>query len=466
MVLSVDSSAGVGMIKSVTNTPLTFGVNDSERMRITSGGNVGIGTTTPSEKLTITDGKLFLSTSDPTIGGKIYGYNDTSVNLYSGGLKFQTRYFDGSNYVYADRITINGLGNVGIGTTSPATKFTVEGILATKPAGVDAYYSYLKSNWSADNAFELGISAFGSSFYHKLITSSGYYNGETLQFWTNDTERARFDISGNFGIGTTSPQSKLSIGSNHGTLISIGQPLWSNTAVLKTDWDGSDFTQLLVASNAANSAAITLRASGNVGIGTTSPNFLIHSNGSGANSYMQFTSATTGTTSSDGLIIGTGDAGDAVFLNRENTTMQFYTNNTERMRITSSGNVGINTAAPIHKLSVNGKIGGDVYADSFLEFTATTETIVSADGNVVLGYAQNVVVDNEGSLGVGTISPSTCAIVEIQSTNQGFLPPRMRTGERDNILGTPKPGLMIFNTDDEVIQVYTDGSGWRTLAFL
>jgi hypothetical protein len=310
----VDSSAGVGMIKSVTNTPLTFGVNDSERMRITSGGNVGIGTTTPSEKLTITDGKLFLSTSDPTIGGKIYGYNDTSVNLYSGGLKFQTRYFDGSNYVYADRITINGLGNVGIGTTSP--------------------------------------------------------------------------------------------------------------------------------------------------------NFLIHSNGSGANSYMQFTSATTGTTSSDGLIIGTGDAGDAVFLNRENTTMQFYTNNTERMRITSSGNVGINTAAPIHKLSVNGKIGGDVYADSFLEFTATTETIVSADGNVVLGYAQNVVVDNEGSLGVGTISPSTCAIVEIQSTNQGFLPPRMRTGERDNILGTPKPGLMIFNTDDEVIQVYTDGSGWRTLAFL
>lgn len=53
MVMSVDRSSVVGQIKTVTNTPLTFGVNDAERMRITSGGDVFIGSTVAanSEKL-------------------------------------------------------------------------------------------------------------------------------------------------------------------------------------------------------------------------------------------------------------------------------------------------------------------------------------------------------------------------------------------------------------------------------
>ena len=162
-----------------------------------------------------------LKTTTP-LNGHLLGFNGTLwVNkTIAGWLGFipanasgTTNYvskFTGSTSLGDSQIFDNGT-NVGIGTSSPATKLTVEGILATKPAGVDAYYSYLKSNWSADNAFELGISAFGSSFYHKLITSSGYYNGETLQFWTNDTERARFDISGNFGIGTINPSQKLEI---------------------------------------------------------------------------------------------------------------------------------------------------------------------------------------------------------------------------------------------------------------
>lgn len=106
----------------------TLGTDSLDALNIQENtGNVGIGTTSPSEKLTISNGKLALTTDDVTIGGKIYGYNDTSVNLYSGGLKFQTRYFDGSNYVYTDRLTINSSGNVGIGTTSPSSKLDVVG---------------------------------------------------------------------------------------------------------------------------------------------------------------------------------------------------------------------------------------------------------------------------------------------------------------------------------------------------
>lgn len=76
--------------------------------------NVGIGSINPTEKLTVSDGKLALTTLDATIGGKIYGYNPTTSGLYAGGLKFQTRYWNGSTYSYVDRMTIDDLGNTSL----------------------------------------------------------------------------------------------------------------------------------------------------------------------------------------------------------------------------------------------------------------------------------------------------------------------------------------------------------------
>lgn len=124
-----NNASNTAALEGASGVGVTLWSDSTERMRITSGGNVGIGTTSPSEKLTVSNGKLALTTDDVTIGGKIYGYNDTSVNLYSGGLKFQTRYFDGSNYVYSDRLTLNSSGNVGIGTASPSTKLDVVGAI-------------------------------------------------------------------------------------------------------------------------------------------------------------------------------------------------------------------------------------------------------------------------------------------------------------------------------------------------
>ncbi len=212
---------------------------------------------------------------------------------------------------------------------------------------------------------------------------------------------------------------------------------------------------------------------GNVGIGTTNPSAKLNVYGDlhlGAYSNLStvnfenrtgkgiFVISTNGVTNAAGTTItySWADGGHG--------PLKFNNASSEVMRLSANGNVGINTAAPIHKLSVNGKIGGDVYVDSFVEFTATTETIVSADGNVVLGYAQNVVVDNEGSVGVGTIAPESCAALEVKSLSQGFLPPRMRTGDRDGITN-PVPGLMIFNEDTETIDVFTSLLGWRSLLF-
>lgn len=175
---------------------------DPTQISITPSGNVGIGTTAPSEKLTVTNGKLFLTEADTSIGGKIYGYNDTSVNLYSGGLKFQSRYYNGSDYVFADRMTINSSGNVGIGTTSPSRLLSLGGA---------AYVDVVLKSTSASGVAGGGTLYFGNS----STDSSGILNyehgGNFMNFFTAGSERMRITSSGNVGIGTTAPSTKLDV---------------------------------------------------------------------------------------------------------------------------------------------------------------------------------------------------------------------------------------------------------------
>lgn len=73
----------------------------------------------------------------------------------------------------------------------------------------------------------------------------------------------------------------------------------------------------------------------------------------------------------------------------------------------SSGNVGIGTTAPIHKLSVVGKIGGSVFGDSYIEFPNTGNTILKANDNVIVGYLQDTVFTQGGNVGIGSLGPNS-----------------------------------------------------------
>lgn len=63
-------------------------------------------------------------------------------------------------------------------------------------------------------------------------------------------------------------------------------------------------------------------------------------------------------------------------------------------------------------------------------------------------------------VGVNTITPDPSSALDVVSTEAGFLPPRMRTVERDAI-ANPAKGLMIFNTDANCTEVYI--GYWRSL---
>jgi hypothetical protein len=67
--------------------------------------------------------------------------------------------------------------------------------------------------------------------------------------------------------------------------------------------------------------------------------------------------------------------------------------------------------------------------------------------------------NNGAGVGIGTTTPNASAKVEIASTTQGFLPPRMTTAQRDAI-ATPALGLVIYNTSTNCLNFYV-GTGWN-----
>jgi hypothetical protein len=116
-------------IGTLTNQPVRIITNNTTAIYITSNGNVGIGTTTPAEKMQVAgnvniDNKLFVRSGSGWPGWPLIslaiGDDDTGLNWVSdGNLAIYTNYFE--------RVRINSSGNVGIGTTAPNYKLDVNG---------------------------------------------------------------------------------------------------------------------------------------------------------------------------------------------------------------------------------------------------------------------------------------------------------------------------------------------------
>lgn len=66
--------------------------------------------------------------------------------------------------------------------------------------------------------------------------------------------------------------------------------------------------------------------------------------------------------------------------------------------------------------------------------------------------------NSNAQIGIGTTSPNNSAILDLESTNKGFLPPRLSNVERGT-MASPAAGLLIYNTDNNCIQYYT-GNAW------
>jgi len=189
------SLAGTG-----TYLPMTFFTGGSERVRIDTSGNVGIGTSSPAGKLHVNGGTFdsltITGNSANSVGMRFQNTAASSKNYNigssGGGVGAAGSFFIYDDTAAAARLVIDTSGNVGIGTSTPAEKLDVVGNTRTAVAT------------SADVYFKAQNSA-GSLFLLQKSSSAAIYT-PTSQPLIFDIagERARIDSSGNLLVGTTS----------------------------------------------------------------------------------------------------------------------------------------------------------------------------------------------------------------------------------------------------------------------
>ena len=429
------ATAGTGFSRA--GQDITFVSGGAERMRLDNDGNLGISTANPNRLLQINGGhgttrmRLFYAGSQNDRNAYIdmwasepgVTYNGSGMGSNINGSPYYGRYVTelGQSYIRfvegqlelwtgpassgtastaLQRLTIKSDGNVGIGIANPSYPLEVADAgtvsIAYQRTGVSA------KKW-------------------------GFHSDNSNTYWQNITDGVMgltVSNAGRIGIGTLSPESKLHvIDSNSSTQLRLNQS-GDNDAVLGS---GTNFFTIKTGTAGNTNALSILHSNQNVGIGTTSPSQKLDVNGAA----IFGAGATRLTTYSDsgyaGIYNGSSLTSDeSIYMGGGNTF--FYANNAERMRINSSGNVGIGTTNPDARLRLKGAGGS-----SGLTFKTTdasnNETFYVFDGGragvryhpfsigipSTTSVATNAVFQVEeaglltvlstGNVGIGTASP-------------------------------------------------------------
>ena len=498
--LTYQPTSGVG----TTGADHIFKVGNNgatEAMRILNNGNLGIGTSTPTTSLEIGNGtgtkQLYINSSNNMVlgvsGGSVLGFPSGDITLMFTtsnkplGITNQSAnpLIFGTNAL--ERMRIDANGNLGINTTSPAASALLDLTSTTK--------GFLLPRMTTTERNAIASPATGLSIYNTTLNTNDTYDGTQWQRFGASTS-----ITGTAAI-STSLTTPLLIG---GTATTSPLTYKTTTGVGTT---GAD--HIFKVGNNGATEAMRILNNADIGIGTSSPTAKLHLFNA-ATTYLDVESS-----AASGIVRLKGGGYNGIFseilgVNQwgiggggTSKTMLFYTDNTERMRISSGGNVGIGNTSPAYKLDVSGVIYGlnQIVANSTITDPTTNNTLsngtvfslngVTTNNNFgmglgairnskydiwfqtgssngggyrwYIGTSEKMTMDANGSVAIGTTTPAASALLDVTSTTKGLLFPRMTTTQKNAITG-PSAGLVVYDTTLNKLCVFT--TVWETITSL
>jgi len=413
----ISFTSGTGTVRTSGASSLNFGTSNTDRMTITSAGNVGIGTTAPATKLHVkTSATGIIARIEGETGRYIYTGTDGSghyieqVGTSTANRRLRVQASNGSGtYTQLNieggnrRIWTNSGTNVGIGTSSPQTNMALDVRANGNTAGSTAIAGYgynatgrailangYATSGTGTNRGIEGISTGGRSSVSGSINVGGHFYAQGAE-----TNYALTTGAGNVGIGTTSPGAKLHVAgaivSEGGSFASAQEGTYADVGLVipKNDYiysdDGSYLRRIIGTTTAglieigqggtalitdiilkpgstgnvrffaSGSEDVRISSAGNVGIGTTNPGRKLTVQGAtGDNLPARFVGGANTTHGSIEFQDPTTTADYKVTLGSKGDDLYFQAGGAEKARITSSGNVGIGTTAPNRKLHISG----------------------------------------------------------------------------------------------------------------
>jgi len=552
--ISVSNSVLIGSNTRVSATPATnqivigdsaIGIGDNT---VTLGndsivttalkGNVGIGTTSPDRKLTISGtANAYMNFSPSSHRNFVLGSDNLGFILY-----------DNLNAAY--RMVVNFSGFVGIGTTNPTARLQInaQGALSTDIAfkirnSADTR-DFLIVNGTGDvyNNGAGGVSTstvFGENSGRNSSAASntffGYFAGNSASSGGSNTAIGRDSLSlnttgaANTSIGTFSLLSiigtnNIGIGFNAGRYIADGATSLTTSGESIFIGNGSranangENNQIVIGHNAiglgsntvvlGSSSILTTALRGNVGIGTTAPAVRLSVQGSGSDTIR--VGQTESVTGNKFLNIGMNVAGQYADISATSYAQSYLpviingaggnvgigtttpgarlqvkapgalstdiafkirnsTDNADLFNINGLGNVGIGVGNPAGKLDLFDSASSSLYVRTgSVGANWATGTVLSQLGTYTdhpLVFKTNDtarmrIVNTTGNVLINTITDIPSSKLTVESTTQGFLPPRMTTVQR-NAIASPATGLIVYDTD-LLSEFQYNGTAWVT----
>jgi hypothetical protein len=350
--VEVDASGIIGSFESVISPSsrvrigsqntydFSLFTNNTDRMTITSSGQVGIGLSGPSQNLDVIGRVKFRTDAWGVTAGAWFtdlnGNENAFLGLTGGTSSSPLGIYHGGTW----RLAVDQSGYVGIGTITPAAALDVKGnILLGSSDGNKAIYT-----WSAgDTNWRIGMSA-SPGFSRSLATAHVQY----VTYGGDGTQ--------GFALGVNGGESSLEVNNNHQAYFrgKVGVGTTNPNAALE-----------VVGPNTGSGAAIRAGGGGDVVLNPGGSLFFDGNYNYAAGNYIR-------------------PVGGA-------NTQGFFTSGVERVRIAANGNVGVGTASPNHKLDVNGSINATslyVNGSPFVgasQWTTSSSNIYYSSGNVGVG---------------------------------------------------------------------------------